>query len=524
MTTSTLPLNNNHNFSTFLFYTAPALFGVLVAVFYGVHDYWLDDFEFSRFLSIGSDGSWSLPDVATLRSLVAERWRFDSFRLCNFAVPPLLLLPRWFTAAVMGVCWTAAAIVLMRLAQLRSPRAAWVVVGLMAVMPPWWAYLPTLSSNLNYVASLLVGAVFLDIFLRQRQIGWLPALISGIVTGWWHEGLSAPLIAAVVAVMMLFSDYRCRKNYMLLAGLVIGFIILNVNPGFLYRLRLAHGADTMYGSGVVTIINLAINCLLPATFLCISVFSARRLIRTPLWVTFFVIMAVSLLLEAASGIVRSSFMSQYISCVAVVWVASEAWWERFRRAKDVLAFMGGVVCTVTFIAAICDGIKVNAFNRRFIEANLNQAGQVVFADAIMPGEGSLLALGKSPAMMYQLPAFYYVYPSTYEDMIATKVIPAEFSDFIPGANGWQPTPAGNWHRGYAMVMPYDGEETDRWRRVEAEAQIPGLGPVRMVVNVLPFRATDGNVYQAVVLNEQPPYQPAPTDIRITRPHGIFSFW
>ena len=522
--TSTLTRRSKRYINNRIYWIAPALFGVLVAVFYAVQDYWLDDYEFSRFLGMTAEGTMNLPDFLTLKHLVAERWRFDSFRLCNFAIVPMLLLPRWATAALMGAGWFGFMMILLRLTGLTGHRAPWVVAGLMAMVPAWWAYLPTLSSNMNYVSSLLLGAMVVLIVLRRRKLNAACSLALGLLAGWWHEGLSAPLIAAVGALVVLKRDFRCRQNFLLLAGLIVGFVILDVNPGFLFRMRLAHGAETMYSGGAVAVVNLAINCVLPAFFVGITLICVPRLLRTPLWITFAALIIVSLALEAVSGIVRSSFVSQYFSCVAATWVAAEASYGRLKVEKTFLAVAAGAMMTTTFVAAISDGVKVNRFNRSFIDAVLRHPGEVVYADAVIPCEASPLSLGKAPAMIYQLPALHFVYPIAYEDIMTTKVIPRQYEDFVPEENGWDASPSGAWHRGYAFVLPYDGNVEDRWKRVEAEADIPGLGKVRMIVNVLPFRGTDGHTYRAVVHNEQPPYLPAPSDLRITMEHGIFSLW
>lgn len=502
---------------------APALFGVLVALFYGVHDYWLDDFEFARFVNLTADGGWSLPSVAELRSLVGERWRYDSFRLCNFLIPPFLLLPRWLTAVLMGLCWFGFISIMNRLTGLRGRFAPWAVIGLMAVVPAWWAYLPTLSSNLNYVVTLLLGAWALTVFFSRSRLSAGAAFLLGALCGWWHEGLSGPLLVGFIPVMILHPEYRSRRNIGIVVGLAVGFLILNVNPGLLYRIRLAGGAEEMYSSGAVRLVNLLWNLILPIGFLLVSLCKARSLIRTPLWQCLALIMGASLAVEAATGIVRASFLSQYISCVAIVWVLVKAWSGCPLNVKRIVAATCGLVCVATFGCAISDGIMVNRFNRAFIRASIERPGEVVFAEALMTGEGNPAAMAKAGAMFYQLPAFNYVYPVDFPTILSTRVIPATFADFEPGHNGWTRTGQGNWRRCAALVLPYDGSADDHWRRVEADVDFPLFGRVRMVVNSLPFRGSDGRAYQAVVMNEQPPYLPNPTDVRIVRERGIYSF-
>lgn len=507
-----------------LYYLAPAVFGLLLALFYAVHAYWLDDWEFCRFFNIKADGSFGLPDLATLRSLLGERWRTDSFRLCNLAIPPLLLLPRWLTATLMGAIWYLFIILGLRLMRVNSWRSVWLAVGLMSVLPAWWAYLPTLSSNVNYVTSLLIAVCALWLLLRENGPGKVAAVFLGVLGGWWHEGLSAPLIAAFILVMWLHPQFRSKRNLWFTTGLIIGFMLLNVNPGFLYRLNMVGAADGMYSTGSLRLLNLAINCVLPAAFFFISLKFVPHITRTALWQALAATMAVSLMLEALTGIVRASFLSQYLSCLAVIWISSEAWHEKYKALKTMSAITGMVICVLTFGTAIFTGIKVDKFNHAYIEAHLNHPGETVFTSAVLPGEAHPLTMGKSPAMIYQLPAFHYVYPVDFATTLDTKVIPDIFADFEPGRNGWNTTLQGNWRKGFAFIMPYEGEAVDRWRRVGAEVTFPVIGKVRMVLNALPFRGADGNIYLAVIPNELPPYLPAPSDVRITLTHGFFSFW
>ncbi|MDE6301024.1 MAG: hypothetical protein K2M19_04860 [Muribaculaceae bacterium] len=499
-----------------LYYLAPAVFGAMLALFYGVHDYWLDDYEFSRFLNIGTGSE-------NLLSLVAERWRTDSFRLCNFSVPPLLLLPRWFTALLMGAGWSAFLLLSLRLFRLSDWRSAWFAVGLLSVFPAWWSYLPTLSSNVNYIPSLLIGVVLLRIFINGNRLPCFVCLIAGFFAGWWHEGLSGPLIVSFLSVMILHKDLRTGSNMSLTAGLIAGFLVLNLNPGLIYRMNMANEYGELYSTGAVRMVNLMINCSLPLIVVLMAWICVPRLRRRALWQMVVIMMAASLALEAVTGIVRASFMSQYISCIAVVWVAAKAFRSRAVLTKNLLAVISGLTCVATFSCAVYGGIKVNGFNRAFIEASVTNPGSTKFVFAIMPGEAPTLALGKSPSMIYQLPAFNYVCPVEFDDILDTKVIPDEFADFMPGFNGWQQTESGNWRRGRALVMPYAGESTDIWRRLGAEVSYPVLGRIVTVVNALPFRGCDGNIYRAIVLNEQPPFMPEPADIRITREHGVFSF-
>lgn len=206
-----------------------------VAVLFGVM-FWL--------WPVAMDDLWYLPDnpatgtwgcFAETVANCLQHWRDDTGRLANMVTAPFLaLLPRWVFAAVSACAVFAVFVLGLRLLRCRfdSARGAVWVLTVTFVLP-WFEFLFTVVYAVNYVWGAAIGlyvtAVFAGVLHRRAHL-WL-ALPAAFVCGWWHEGLSVPLFAALVAWITVRGRSAVGPGRLLmLLALAAGIAVLACMP------------------------------------------------------------------------------------------------------------------------------------------------------------------------------------------------------------------------------------------------------------------------------------------------------
>ena len=172
---------------------------------------------------------------------IVEIWKDhfeeDNIRLGNLMAPFLLLGPKWPWSLLMLVMWFIALYMYGRFAGLDMKQSPLVVVLL--AMPvfvmPWSEQFGSLVFQINYLAPSLLGAVLLKELFREEEAFDLPNLaglfLLGFVTFWWQEGIGAPFAAGVVTLMLFYKRFRNRRSLVIVAGLLMGSLIMIYTPG-----------------------------------------------------------------------------------------------------------------------------------------------------------------------------------------------------------------------------------------------------------------------------------------------------
>lgn len=206
--------------------------------------------------STGCSGSWEY-FVSTVRTCL-DHWTFDTGRLSNMAVAPFLsLLPRWVFALT-----SAVAVLLVLVAGEKLSHAPWIsgraAMWILAVsfLFPWFEFLFTIIYASNYVWASAFLLVWLCLFVTdRRRISTPLLLLLSVITGWWHEGMSVPLLCASVIYLLVMRCLPSRRQGVMLAGLCIGIVVIMLMPAF-GAMSQAREANLVKSVWIETLINI----------------------------------------------------------------------------------------------------------------------------------------------------------------------------------------------------------------------------------------------------------------------------
>lgn len=218
---------------SFAYYAICAIFFALCTAMFYLHPYTLDDEWFlSPMSAFKSD-----PTIANFfsgwRDSIIEHFTCDNGRIGNMIGSALLAGPRWIIAIILG---TSAALAIFVLAKVAG---AWKknlmifcgIVFLYMIALPWHDFMFMRMYSLNYQIPTFLAFGTLGLVLNERLNKWWQALIAGLLVSAWHEAFGAPLLAAVVMLMIFKPRYRTRTNCILCAALLCGIIYLALVPG-----------------------------------------------------------------------------------------------------------------------------------------------------------------------------------------------------------------------------------------------------------------------------------------------------
>ena len=231
---------------SYIYYIVLAIAFVLFGAMFYLHPYTLDDEWFlSPMSAFKSD-----PTIANFfsgwRDSIIEHFTCDNGRIGNMIGSALLAGPRWLIAIILGTSVALAIFVLAKVA------GAWKknlmifcgIVFLYMIALPWHDFMFMRMYSLNYQIPTFLAFGTLGLVLNVRLSKWWWALIAGLLVSAWHEAFGAPLLAAVVMLMIFKPRYRTRTNCILCAALLCGIIYLALVPGTRVRsgdFNLFHG-------------------------------------------------------------------------------------------------------------------------------------------------------------------------------------------------------------------------------------------------------------------------------------------
>lgn len=220
-----------------IYFSYTLVLTLLYVVMYGVTVYCYEDWWYTA----GSTGEWGSWEyfVSTVATSY-DHWQWDTGRLSNMVATPFLsFLPKW----VYGICSGALVALLyvwgikiagVSYSSLNS--AFWFAV--VSFIIPWHDFFFTVIYSINYIWVAAFGLSLLWLFLninRTEKHSWLyytGLCLLSIITGWWHEGLSVPLLCALVVYQFIEGGRPTLQRWIIAVGLLIGIVIVLSMPGF----------------------------------------------------------------------------------------------------------------------------------------------------------------------------------------------------------------------------------------------------------------------------------------------------
>ena len=212
---------------------AAVILSVLFGWMFGITPLCADDLWYQTNVT-GEPGTWER--LVSSVKICAHHWTFDTGRLANMATAPFLnYLPRWVFAIL-----SAGAVFIVFIRGISLAKVPWIsgrsALWLLAVcfVFPWFDFLFTVVYAANYVWGISLGLLYLYFYI-DRNRGRCPSvllLLFSVLTGWWHEGLSVPLICFIAAYMLSGRSKPTSKEIVMGVGLLSGIMIIMLMPAF----------------------------------------------------------------------------------------------------------------------------------------------------------------------------------------------------------------------------------------------------------------------------------------------------
>lgn len=182
--------------------------------------------------------------------LIPQMWEklseTENFRLANFILVIILLLPKWLGSGISLLIWFYCMMSSFKLAGVEIKKSPLVpaAIILWGIFIPWDDHMGALAFQLNYIWCTGI-ALFLISFLnigkktenKNHNFLWMTGFfILSFCTGWSHEGFSLSIIAGLVVLFLLSPDYRKKKYIVALSGLILGSTLIFLAGGTLRRI------------------------------------------------------------------------------------------------------------------------------------------------------------------------------------------------------------------------------------------------------------------------------------------------
>lgn len=188
---------------------------------------------------------------------IIEIWRYgyeiDNTRFGNLAVVIILMLPKWFGSGIMMILWTAAALKGLSLIGVDWRRSALMPVAflLFTLLMPWHNHFACLDYQFNYIPATFFAVLLLGQLNRCARGGrrGFVIFLYALLAGGWHEGISIPLLAGLLALMIRFRRSRNKKFMIAVLGIVAGLLWIFLSPGQLGRAEYAQLLAGRYTPG-----------------------------------------------------------------------------------------------------------------------------------------------------------------------------------------------------------------------------------------------------------------------------------
>lgn len=186
--------------------------------------------------SVGIPGTWDY-FLSTLHNCV-DHWNWDTGRLCNTVSAPFLsLFPRVVYAII-----TAGLIFFVYFIGIKLTQLNWVSLKsafwmfIVAYVIPWHDFMFTIVYSINYIWGTALGLALFYLYVygvKSRSIiFYILLFIFSTIVGWWHEGLSFPLLCGLIVYQLFVNKKLSNQHVVILVGLFFGLVIIASMPAF----------------------------------------------------------------------------------------------------------------------------------------------------------------------------------------------------------------------------------------------------------------------------------------------------
>lgn len=96
-----------------------------------------------------------------------------------------------------------------------------------------------MDGSFNYMWPMVMALILINIYLNDKTYPFSNCLLLfllSIIFGWTQEGIVIPVAGALFLNLLFDKNYRCKKNYCIVLGYIIGGALIAFSPGTLGRL------------------------------------------------------------------------------------------------------------------------------------------------------------------------------------------------------------------------------------------------------------------------------------------------
>lgn len=315
----------------------------------------------------------------------------DNSRLCNIAVVPFLLLPKWVGSSLALLAWIYAMWGSSRLARVdwrRSPLVP-VALTLWGFFMPWREQMGALDYQFNYVLTSGFAVWFLLFFRDTGSEGKSRLLclgLGGLLLGAWQEAFAAPVFCGLVVLYLFCADCRERKYIWALAGLGAGLMWLAAAPGLRVRIggEVLTARFTWYRF-ILMFIQHPSFCLMALLVLIGIARDGWRRVVADRFLLFLIVSAtVPLVLAFLSNAMRrTGWWCDLASVMGIMILLRDRWkeyWERY-SFKNIPTAIILILLTVAHFAFVdYHVLRISRQMRALLAAYRNNPGAALFAD------------------------------------------------------------------------------------------------------------------------------------------------
>ncbi len=188
---------------------------------------------FKGYKECGESFNWG-----NIFSMWSELWNYNNIRFGNLSTPlTLVLFPKWLTNFLTSALSIAMIVYCARLSKIKMSQYAqyFCLSFLIIAALPWWDRIAVADYAINYVWASAIGLVFLSEFLNGQKSPFLLLLPLCFISGGMHEGFTMPLLCGMIPYLLLNCKSINRRQWIMIAAFIIGFIVIMTSPGKLDR-------------------------------------------------------------------------------------------------------------------------------------------------------------------------------------------------------------------------------------------------------------------------------------------------
>ena len=422
-----------------------AIVAIGLGIMFWIYPYAFDDYSYMGWFRIDENGLPDTFDLGTLVNHLRYRKFHDNLRLANTAAAFGMILPKWIIGFVSGILFSLALWLItwaMDLKAWHSLRMPPIALASMFFLP-WWDGIAAVDYQFNYIWPTALMALVMWLFFRQRHLHWAFAVLIGLVFGVWHEGFSAPVLCGLGLSWLRWRKLRTTWRTILLVSMAVGVVFLLSIPGMWTKVGVKPDLLDPYYLGRTI---LALTPVWFALVLWLFAYARKRVVVSPVWMTFAAIALVAVLMKFMQDDFRVAWSGIFVGSISLAWLACLLASRWSRNLKICLSFLCLVLVAAHLIVADGEAFRERRLLRevvRYLREDSPKESRPLYLKGLKSFYNApLVSWGKPLQSMWRWPNFegYYHLPEGCVSQIS--LVPEELLQFDPaqskkiGENTW----------------------------------------------------------------------------------------